>query len=200
MAQVTLQGPDSPFKLPPTTNETKETGWSFKRIIDTANAMFTELYAGVNAAATAASFADASIVRFVDVTVSSAEMLALNATPKTLVAAPGAGLANIFENAVAFLDYNSAAYAGIAAGEDLSVKYTNAAGLAVGGCETTGFLDATADATRFIQAYRAASGVSDITPVANAALVLHMLTGEITTGNSPLKLRVYYRVVPTTLA
>jgi hypothetical protein len=47
-----------------------------------------------------------------------------------------------------------------------------------------------------VRATGAASGVSDITPVANAALVLHMLTGEITTGDSPLHVRVFYRVVP----
>lgn len=140
-----------------------------------------------------------SIQKFVDVTVSSAEILALNATPKTLVAAPGAGRALIFEGALAFLDYGAAAYAGIAAGEDLSIKYTNGSGTAVGEAEATGFLDATADAIRYIRPTGAASGVSDITPVANAALVLHMLTGEITTGDSPLKLRVFYRDIPTTL-
>jgi hypothetical protein len=132
--------------------------------------------------------------------VSAAEMLALNATPKTLVAAPGANQANVFEYAVAFLDYGTAAYAGVAAGEDLAVKYTDSSGLQVGACETDPFLTSTADAVRLIRAYRAASGASDITPVANAPLVLHMLTGEIITGDSPLKLRVYYRVVPTVLA
>jgi hypothetical protein len=135
----------------------------------------------------------------VDVTVSSAEMLALNATPKTIVAAPGANLALIFEGMVAFLDYGSAAYAGIAADEDLAVKYTDSSGLQVASCETDPFLTSTADATRWVPGYRAASGNSAITPVANAALVLHMLTGEIITGDSPLKLRVYYRVVPTVL-
>lgn len=134
-----------------------------------------------------------------DVTVSSAELLALNATPKTLVAAPGAGQALIFESAIMFLSYAGTAYAGIAAGEDLSVKYTDGSGAAVAGCETTGFLDATADATRFVRATAAASGVSQITPVANAPLVLQLLSGEITTGNSPLKLRVFYRVVPMAL-
>jgi hypothetical protein len=198
MAQVTLVPPDSHTKAPTTRDENAESGWSFKRVVDAINTMFTELYAAV--AANLADLSTASQTRFVDVTVSSAELLALNATPKTLVAAPGANLANIFEGAVAFLDYNSAAYAGIAAGEDLAVKYTDSSGLQVGSCETDPFLTGTADATRFIHPYRAASGASQITPVANAALVLHMLTGEIITGDSPLKLRVYYRVVPMTLA
>lgn len=129
------------------------------------------------------------------VTVSSAELLALNATPKTLVAAPGAGSALVFEGATLFLDYNSTAYDGIAAGEDLTIRYTNGSGQLVSTIETTGFLDATADALRYV--YPATTAA--ITPVANAALVLHLSTGEIATGNSPLKIQINYRVVPATL-
>lgn len=137
-------------------------------------------------------------IRQVDVTVTSAQLLALFATPITLVAAPGANFALILDSAVLHKPAGTA-YGGIAAGEDLSIKYTNAAGAAVGGCEATGFLDQTTAQTRFLRGYNAASGVSDITPVANAPLVLHMLTGEITTGDSNLLVRVYYRVVPTVL-
>ena len=131
----------------------------------------------------------------VDVTITAAQMLALNATPQSLVPAPGAGYALVFDGAVVFLDYNSAAYAGIAAGEDLSIKYTDGSGLEVGALEATGLLDATADALRYVPP----KAVAGFTPVANAALVLHMLTGEVTTGDSPLKLRVYYRRIAATL-
>jgi len=132
---------------------------------------------------------------YVDVTVSSDEILALNATPKTVVSAPGAGLVTIFQGAFLFLDYNSAAYAGIAADEDLSFKYTDDSGLEVGACEATGFLDQTADQIR----YTPVKATAAITPVANAALVLHMATGEITTGDSPLYVRVFYSVIPASL-
>lgn len=134
--------------------------------------------------------------------VSSAELLALNATPKTLVAAPGANKALIFEGATLYMPYNSAAYAGIAAGEDFAFKYTGTAGLALGGCEATGFIDQVASGVRYTSCFGvvAASLVSDITPVANAPIVLHMLVGEVTTGNSPLYVKTYYRVVPTVLA
>lgn len=139
------------------------------------------------------------VLQSVDVTVTSAELLALNATPKTLVAAPGSGKANVFEGAVAFYDYGTGAYAAVAAGDDFAVKYTDGSGLQVASCEATGFIDQTSDQTRFIHPYRAASGASDITPVANAALVLQMLNSEVTTGDGIVKLRVYFRVVPTTL-
>ncbi len=79
-----------------------------------------------------------------------------------------------------------------------AVKYTDASGLEVGGCETTGFLDSTADQIRFIRPYNAASGLSQIILVANAILVLHLLVAEIITGDSDLNCEVYYRVVDTT--
>ena len=126
--------------------------------------------------------------------VTSAQLLALFATPQTLVPAPGAGLALIFEGAL-IQKPAGVAYAGIAAGEDLAVKYTNAAGAEVAQCETTGFLDSVANQIRYARAHTAASGVSQITPVANAALVLHLLVAEIITGDSDLNIEVHYRVV-----
>lgn len=135
---------------------------------------------------------------FVDVTITSAQLLALFATPQTLVAAPGAGLALVFNGAVIHKPAGTA-YAGVAAGEDLSIKYTDASGAEVAQCEATGFLDQATAQTRFVRPQTAASGNSAITPVANAPLVLHMLAGEITTGTSDLNIRVYYRVVPTVL-
>lgn len=125
-----------------------------------------------------------------DVTVSSAELLALNAAVKELVPAPGAGFAVLVEDAQLFLDYNSAAYAGIAAGEDLALKYSDDAGAQIAAVETTGFLDATSDQYRHVRPTTTAA----FAPIANAPVVLHMLSGEITTGNSPLKVRVRYRV------
>ena len=127
----------------------------------------------------------------VDVTLTSAEILALNATPITILAAPGAGLAYIVERVEAYKPAGTA-YAGIAAGEDLTIKYTNASGTAVATLETTGFLDQATAQTRSVR------GLStDVTPVANAALVAHLLTGEITTGDTVIKLRIKVRIVKT---
>lgn len=136
-----------------------------------------------------ASSAAPDIVTATTITVSTAELLALYTTPKTLIAAPGAGKAIVPVDASLMLDYNSTAYDGIAAGEDLAFKYTDASGNQAGSVEATGFLDASADA------HREHLFDGTISPTANAALVLHMLTGNIATGNSPLKVRVRYRVV-----
>jgi len=178
------------------TGDSTERGDSAKTIVEAINTMMTELYAADTAAA--AALAAQSTIQFVDVTVSSAELLALFTTPKQIVAAPGANLAVVIEGVVASKAAGTA-YDGVAAGEDLSISYTDASGLAVAGIEATGFLDQATAQMRYAGAYRAASGISSITPVANAALMIHMLTGNIATGTSPLVLRVYYRVVPTVL-
>jgi len=126
--------------------------------------------------------------------ITSAQLLALNATPQEIVPAPGAGRALVFEGALIQKPAGTA-YAGIAVGEDLSVKYTDASGAEVAQCEATGFLDQADEQIRWARAQAAASGPSDIVPVANAALVLHLLVGEIITGDSDLNIEVHYRIV-----
>jgi hypothetical protein len=76
----------------------------------------------------------------------------------------------------------------------LAIKYTGTGGLQVGLCETTGFLDQTTEQLRHVSAYTAASGVSSITPVAGAPLVLHTLNADVTVGNATLRVRTFYRV------
>jgi hypothetical protein len=140
--------------------------------------------------------------RVTDKIITSAQVLALNATPVTVIAAPGANKAIIFLGAVV-ASGGGTAYAGIAATEEFSLKYTNGAGLNVATVEATGWLDQTTAQVRWVYPHVKNITVDtpeDITPVANAALVAHMLVGEITTGNYPISVRVYYRIVPTTIA
>jgi hypothetical protein len=139
----------------------------------------------------AAGDSDARPLYYADVTISSAELLALNATPKQLVAAPGAGLVVVPELVQAMLDYATTAYDGIAAAGDIAICYTDSSGGIAATIGTTGFLDQEADTHRVVGV-----SVTAFAPAANAALVAHMLAGEITAGDSPLKLRVWYRVLP----
>lgn len=129
--------------------------------------------------------------RSVDVVISSAELLALQTTPKTLVAAPGVNKAIAFERAEVFLDYNSVAYADIASGDDLNIRYryTDGSGTIAGTLETTGFLDQTSDIYAMI--YPIADSL--VLPL-NAPLVAS-LGGAVTTGNSPLAIRVHYSII-----
>lgn len=146
-----------------------------------------------------ASSLEEGVQRITDVTITTAQLLALFTTEVALIAAPGANKAIIFEGAVLHKPAG-VAYAGIAAGEDLSISYTDSSGLEVARVETTGFLDSTSALSRYAHAYQAASGISSIVPVANAALVAHLLVGNIITGDSDLLLRIYYRIVPTVLS
>lgn len=132
------------------------------------------------------------------VTVTSAQLLALNATPQTVLAAQGAGIA-IIPRKWAIRHGTGTAYGGIAGGEDLVLKYTDASGAqAAGAIETTGFLDQTTAQIRVAGMAGAALGTpADITPVANAALVIHLLSGEITTGDYPILVKMWYDLIAT---
>ena len=119
--------------------------------------------------------------------VTSAEILAINATPKVLVAAEGAGIAVEIVSAVLFLDYNSAAYAnnGI-----LGIYETDATGTVVSDViPLADFLDETADTYQVVQALSANTALND-----NVPLVLTQATGESITGDSPVTIDVTYRV------
>ena len=129
------------------------------------------------------------------VTITTGQLLALHATPKELVAAPGANKAIVLVGATLMLDFNSVAYDGVAAGEDLEIRYTNGAGQLVATIETDPFLTSAADAVRYV--YPASTAA--ITPVANAALVMNLASAEIATGNSPLKVKVEYKIIDMVL-
>ncbi len=130
--------------------------------------------------------------------ITSAQLLALNATPISIIPAQGTGIATILHR-IAIYKPAGTAYAGIAAGEDLVAKYTNASGAQVSSViETTGFLDQATAQTRY--AFGPASTGStagDVAPVANAAVVLHLLTAEIITGTSDLYVECLYDVMRT---
>ena len=130
------------------------------------------------------------------VTIPYASVRTLNATPYELVAAPGSGKALILIGATVFMDYGSAGYDAVGASDDLTLRYTNGSGGLLATVETVGFLDQTADQTRYVYPVSTAA----ITPTANAAIVAHISTGEIYTaaGDSPIKVKVAYQVIDTT--
>lgn len=133
-------------------------------------------------------------IRVTDTIIATAAVLALNATPITVVAAPGVGVFTEFLGAYVLLDYNAAAYVD-GAGEDLVFKYTDSSGAEVS-IEADGSLfDGTADACVWIPPIGAAAAVGAVEMVDNAVIVLHLLSGEWITGDSPLKVRVYHRQV-----
>lgn len=129
------------------------------------------------------------------ITVSSAEMLALAASPKTLIAAPGSGKVARFKGIDLFLDFNSAAYTITAGGDDLSVRYEDGTGAIVSQTlDTAGFLDATADSHLAGEPVDEVGG--DLADHANKALVLDNIgANEYTNGDSPVYAKVKYEIV-----
>lgn len=134
---------------------------------------------------------DPTVVKWQDTTITTGQMLALFDTPITLVAAPASGLVNIVRAVYSTMTYNSVAYVCNAAG--LIVKYTNGSGATAATLSQT-YCQSAASAIAYV-----ADSSTMMTPVAAAALVLHAGTANPTTGNSGLKVRVYYTQAPSPL-
>ena len=120
------------------------------------------------------------------VTLTSAQILALNTTPRTLVAAGWAWTIIDVESITASLDYWTAAYA---TNTTLEFRYTNASWAKVS-ADMTAVLTATADKLTTVKAVTTA-----LVPVANAAVVVNVATGNPITGDSPVTFIVRYKVI-----
>lgn len=136
------------------------------------------------------------VVQWAEVSLTNAQVLALRATPITLVAAPGAGRVLEFLSAVLIFDY-TAAYTETA--DNLGVKYENGSGVQVSqDIETTGFLDATADT--LTRAIPKVDAIAAKTGCENKALVLHNIGGDEFGGGdagNAVRVKVAYRVMRT---
>ena len=112
----------------------------------------------------------------VEVSVTLAEMLALRATPKTIVAAPGSDKVLEFVGAILIYEAGAAAFT-LSGDDDLRLLYTGAGGAAVSGVlDTAGFIDQATDQIRSVIPVSAAM-------VANSPIVLHNIgSAEWTVG------------------
>lgn len=128
-----------------------------------------------------------------EVSITAAEMLALRASPKTLVAAPGAGRVLEFLGAIFIYDY-VAAFTETA--DNIAIRETDGSGTVVSlTLETTGLLDATADKMSTIKPL-----ATDVLMLANKPLVLHNTgDGEFGGTGSPCRVKIAYKVHKTGL-
>lgn len=118
--------------------------------------------------------------------ISSAQVLALNTTPLTIVPAVS-GYAIELVSIVASLDYNSAAYA-----TNINLMLiTDTAANPQAKCNT--LLDETTDAAYRFTMFTPTTGTQLI---ANKALTVTVATGDPTAGDSPIKVFVNYRLIP----
>ena len=130
-------------------------------------------------------------VRLIEVDITSAEILAMNTTPKTLIPAPRPG--NVIEllSAVLILDFATTAYT---TNGDVTIQTAvsnTALSDTVAGAD---YLLGTADETRLVQALSA-----DVDLDVNEGLELVVASGDPAAGNSPARVRVAYRIHATGL-
>lgn len=139
---------------------------------------------------------DESYLQTASVTIATGDVLTLATTPVELVAAPGAGKYIEFLSAQFILDYNSVAYT--ESGDNLGIKYTDASGVQVSSSvECTGFIDQSADT--ITSAIPVGDAIVAASGAVNQALVLDNLGSNFGAGNSPLIVKVSYRVITTGL-
>lgn len=130
------------------------------------------------------------------VTLTNAEIKALRATPKSLVAAPGAGYVLQFVSAVLKLKAGTNVLTESA--DNLAIKYTNGSGVAVSETiEATGFIDQSADTQTQTNAIKDAIVAS--ASAENKALVLHNTGDGEYAGNAAadatMNVYITYRIV-----
>ena len=143
-----------------------------------------------------------TLLKYATVAVSNAEIKALNAAPKELVAAPGAGKVIEFVSAVIILDYGSEVLT--EAGDNFVIEYNTGAAVACSEViETTGFIDQAADTiTNAIPVKDVIDAAADIVNKNIALYNLGAGAGEIAgnvTADSTLIVKVVYRVHTTGL-
>ena len=131
------------------------------------------------------------------VDVNAAEIKALAASPKELIAAPGSGKMLKLISCMMWLDKGTA-YDDAAADGNMYICYVDGNGLkATGSIEGDAFIDAASD---FIIAVEpAALAATAVTSVENDALVLDNDGDEYTTGTGTLKVFLTYAVITTGL-
>jgi len=119
-----------------------------------------------------------------DITVSSAELLTLNTSPISLIPAPGAGKYIEIKRVELFLDYETTTYSNI---NPLSVSY--GASVELQQIPTSGLLDTTNDERQCV--HHSSNHVIG----ENEGITLGMLIANPTSGDSPLKIRIDYKII-----
>jgi hypothetical protein len=123
-------------------------------------------------------------LRYADVTISAAAMDTLNATPVTLVAAPGTGKMIEFLGASVINTFLTTAFE-LGSGT-VDIRYENSSG-GLAGQLTNAFVESSATA------YFRAAPLACVA-LTNKALVAYA-SADVTAGLGNLKFRVYYRVL-----
>ncbi len=121
-----------------------------------------------------------------DVLLSATQMDTINATPVTLIAAPGSGLTNIVTGV--YFKVNSTGFTPFELGSGvMEIRYTDGSGAKVITDITNAVVEGSTDAESWNPAILAV-------PVSNAAIVAHTST-DVTAGTGNIQMRIFYKTV-----
>lgn len=129
------------------------------------------------------------------IVLTNAQVLALNTTPITVIAAQGAGISVVPTRAIVRTDAGTAYTVG--GTSDLTFRYTNGSGQQLlGQIETTGFLDQTTTQARSVIGVSSTSTTAgDVTPLANAPVVAFINAANVSGGTSPIYIKIFYDII-----
>jgi hypothetical protein len=128
------------------------------------------------------------LLRTVQVALSSANILAMNGAPVSLIAAPGAGKVIVVDHILLKMVTTATGYAN---GGAVEFRYTDGSGAKVTADIAAAVITAGAGTS-----YTAVRGVvTSLTPVANAAVVVTNATAAFITGTGAGVLTIKYRIV-----
>lgn len=138
---------------------------------------------------------DSSVIKVDIVNLTNADIKALRASPKTLVAAPGANKSIEMISAVLKLTAGSEALS--ESTDNMAIRYTNGSGVIVSETiEATGFIDQTANI--FTNAIPKKDAIVAATGALNQALVLHNIGDSEYGGNASndatMAVHIVYRI------
>ena len=157
-------------------------------------AFFTKINASAGESTLYENVGDATTANFVAVggqiavvTLSSAQILALNATPVSLISAPGSGKSIVVDEALFKMTFGTIAYTGT---NNLELRYTNGSGTKVtGDFDKTAFLNIASGSAIY-----AAKGVA-LLVTSNAPVVAVVPTADPGAGDGVITGFIKYHVV-----
>ena len=127
-----------------------------------------------------------SVLSRVYITLTSAQVLALNATPVTVIPAPATGKFIDVSSYNFRVNFNSVQYTGA---NNIEMRFTNGSGTKVGSDIPAASLNAASTAASYYQGTDAAGAIT-----LNAPVVLSVPTANPAAGNSTVTIEIFYSV------